>query len=62
MTCHCNWLHCQFNRDRRLLSRLGNLHFTSLCNDLRFWWLGFLFYHHFLRLCFRGGYLHVCVH
>jgi len=35
----CNRLHCQFNRNRRLLSRLRNLHLTSMFDQQRFWWL-----------------------
>jgi len=41
--------------------KLGNLHPTSLCDELQLRWLCFLFYHHFLWLCLRGGYLHICV-
>jgi len=41
--------------------KLGNLHSTSLYDEPRLWWLGFLLYHRLLWLCFRWGYLPVCV-
>jgi len=28
--------------------KLGNFHPTSLCDESRLWWLGFLLYHHLL--------------
>jgi len=41
--------------------KLGNLHPTSLCDEPRLWWLGFLLYQCLFWLCFRGGYLPVYV-
>jgi len=34
-------------------NKLGNLHSTPLCAELRLWWLGFLLYHRLLWL-FQG--------
>jgi len=62
MKCNRNRLHCHFNRNRRLLSRL-NLEIFTLhhCDEPRLWWLGFLFCHRLLCLRFRAGYLPVYV-
>jgi len=53
-----NRLHCQFNRNRPLLSRLNfeifNLHHCA--PNHAFWWLNFFLCHRSLLLCFREGY------
>jgi len=47
LKCNRNRLHCQFNRNRRLFSRLNLEIFNlSLCAEPRLWWMGFLLYHH----------------
>jgi len=64
MKCNRNRLHCQFNRNRRLIWRSNWEIFTlptSLYGEPRLWWLGFLLYHRLSWLRFRRGYLPVCV-
>jgi len=41
--------------------KLGNLHPTSLCDEPQLWRLSFFLYHRLSWLCFRGGYLPICV-
>jgi len=41
--------------------KLGNFYPTSLFAEPRLCWLHFILYHRLSWLCFRGGYLPVCL-
>jgi len=63
MKCNRNRLHCQFNRNRPLLSRLNldifTLHHCALNRGCGGWVYSFIIV--FLWLCFRGGYFPICM-